>query len=128
MKNQKFRNLQIWQKAMEFVTSIYVVSASFPAEERFGLTSQIRRAAVSIALNIAEGSGSGTDLEFRRFLRMALRSAYEVMAALEIAANLKLVKKDIIEARLQDADELCAMISGLIKKLKSTRPSLGGDS
>lgn len=104
---------------MEFVTSIYVLSSAFPVDERFGLISQIRRAAVSIALNIAEGSGSGTDLEFRRFLKMALRSAYEVMAALEIVSNLKLAKKDIIEARLQDADELSAMISGLIKKLKS---------
>lgn len=104
---------------MEFVTAIYLLSSVFPAEERFGLTIQIRRAAVSIALNIAEGSGSGTDLEFRRFLKMALRSAYEVMAALEIAYNLKLAKKDIIEARLQDADELSAMIAGLIKKLKT---------
>lgn len=104
---------------MEFVTAIYLLSSAFPAEERFGLTIQIRRAAISIALNIAEGSGSGTDLEFRRFLKIALRSAYEVMAALEIAYNLKLAKKDIIEARLQDADELSAMIAGLIKKLKS---------
>lgn len=104
---------------MEFVTSIYILSSTFPSEEKFGLTSQIRRAVVSIALNIAEGSGSGSDMEFRRFLKMALRSAYEVMAALEIASNLKLAKKDIIEARLQEADELAAMISGLIKKLKS---------
>lgn len=121
MKKQKFRNLLIWQRAMEFVTSIYLLSSQFPSEEKFGLTIQIRRAAVSIALNIAEGSGSGTDLEFRRFLKMALRSAYEVMAALEIASNLKLVKKDIIEARLQDADELSAMIAGFVKKLTSDR-------
>ncbi len=119
MKNQKFRNLQIWQKAMDFVTAIYLLSSSFPVDERFGLTNQIRRAGVSIALNIAEGSGAGSDLEFRRFLKMALRSAYEVMAALEIASNLKFAKKDIIEARLQEADQLSAMISGLIKKLKS---------
>ena len=121
MKNQKFRNLQIWQLAMEFVTAIYLLSAAFPVDERFRLTNQIRRAAVSIALNIAEGSGSGSDMEFRRFLKMALRSAYEVMAALEIASNLKLAKQDIIEARLQDADQLSAMISGLIKKLKTER-------
>lgn len=121
MKKQKFRNLQIWQRAMEFVTAIYLLSSAFPKEERFGLTNQIRRAAVSIALNIAEGSGSGSDMEFRRFLKIALRSTYEVMAALEIASNLKLAKKDIIEARLQEADELSAMISGLIRKLTSDR-------
>ncbi len=119
MKKQKFRNLQIWQKAMEFITVIYSLSSTFPSEEKFGLTNQIRRAVVSIALNIAEGSGSGTDLEFRRFLKMALRSTYEVMAALEIASNLKYAKKDIIERRLQEADELSAMIAGLIKKLKT---------
>ncbi len=117
MKNQKFRHLQIWQRAMKFVTAIYLFSAAFPPEEKFGLTNQIRRAAVSIALNIAEGSGSGSDPEFRRFLKMALRSTYEVMAALEIASNLKFVKQDIIEARLKDSDELSAIISGLIKKL-----------
>lgn len=72
MKNQKFRNLQIWQRAMRFVTSIYELSSKFPADERFGLTNQIRRASVSISLNIAEGSGSGSDPEFRRFLRMVL--------------------------------------------------------
>ena len=84
----KFRELKVWQRAMDFVTGIYRVSARFPHPEQSGLTSQIRRAALSIPLNIAEGAGADSDAEFRRFLSYALRSTYEVMTALEIAQRL----------------------------------------
>lgn len=80
-----FRKLKVWQRGMDFVTEVYKVSASFPQTEQFGLTSQIRRAANSIPLNIAEGAGCGSNPEFQRFLSYALRSDYEVMTALEIA-------------------------------------------
>ncbi len=69
----KFRELKVWQHAIEFVTEIYRVSAEFPTSEQFGLTSQIRRAAISIPLNIAEGAGDVSDVEFQRFLGYALR-------------------------------------------------------
>ena len=118
MKNQRFRDLLVWKRAMQFISLIYELTIEFPVDERFGLISQLRRAAISIALNIAEGSGSGSDAEFKRFLRMALRSTYEVMTALEIAANLKLANQDIIDLRIKEADELAAMLSGLIKSLK----------
>lgn len=98
---------------------IYETTSSFPKEERFGLVDQIRRAAVSISLNIAEGSGSGSDLEFTRFLRIAQRSAYEVIAALEIAIDLKLGNKLVLEEAINKTDELSAMISGLVKSLKA---------
>lgn len=75
----KFKRLNVWQKAMDFITQIYALTAKFPVSERFGLTDQLRRAAISIALNIAEGSGSGSDAEYIRFLRIAQRSAYEVI-------------------------------------------------
>lgn len=114
---QRFKQLSVWQKAIIFVSAIYKVTETFPREELFGLTSQLRRAAISIVLNIAEGSGSGSDPEFRRFLKIALRSVYEVIAALEIAQNLNLVEKDIIESLNKNADELAAMLTGLIKKL-----------
>jgi four helix bundle protein len=84
----KFRELKVWQRAMDFAMEVYRLSADFPKAEQFGLTSQIRRATTSIALNIAEGAGSGSDLEFQRFLGYALRSTYEVMAALEIGQRL----------------------------------------
>lgn len=115
----KFRKLTVWQRSIQFVTSIYKITASFPKEEKYSLVDQIRRAAVSICLNIAEGSGSGSDAEFRRFLRMAQRSAYEVIAALEIAINLKMEDKSILDEAIAEVDQLSAMLSGLIKSLKA---------
>lgn len=104
---------------MEFVTLIYQITLDFPRDERFGLVDQIRRAAISISLNIAEGSGAGSDQEFKRFLRMAQRSAFEVAAALEIASNLKMADKEIIDKALTEVDQLSAMLTGLIKSLKA---------
>ncbi len=116
---QKFRKLTVWQRSIKFVTFIYEITSKFPNEERFGLVNQIRRAAVSISLNIAEGSGTGSDAEFIRFLKMAQRSAYEVLAALEIAINLKMTALAGLQSASLEVDELSAMIGGLIKKLKA---------
>ena len=84
----KFRELKVWQRGMDFVTGIYRISSGFPRDEQFGMINQIRRAAISIPLNIVEGAGAGSDKEFQRFLSFALRSTYEVMSALEIAERL----------------------------------------
>lgn len=119
MNQHKFRKLNVWQRSILFVTLIYKLTAIFPKDERFGLTDQLRRAAVSICLNIAEGSGAGSDAEFGRFLRMAQRSAYEVIAALEIANNLGLADKDSLAGAISECDQVSAMISGLIKSLKA---------
>ena len=119
MKTHKFRKLKVWQRAIIFVSSIYKITAKFPGEERYGLTDQIRRASVSICLNIAEGSGSGSDAEFSRFLRIAQRSAYEVIAALEIAITLKMADETIVNGMISEVDQISAMISGLIKSLKA---------
>jgi four helix bundle protein len=102
---------------MDFVTEVYKVSASFPRAEQFGLTSQIRRAATSIPLNIAEGTGCGTNPEFQRFLGYALRSAYEVMTASEIAQRLGYCSPDETQALLSEADQIAAMIVGLSRSL-----------
>jgi four helix bundle protein len=75
---QDFRQLKVWQKAHRFVLHVYEATQKFPAEERFGLTSQIRRAAVSIPANIAEGAVRSSDADFGRFLHIALGSASEV--------------------------------------------------
>jgi len=113
----KFRELKVWQRAMEFTTAIYQVSASFPHAEQFGLTSQIRRAAISIPLNIAEGAGADSNAEFRRFLSYALRSAYEVMTALEIAQRLAYCSSEQVQELLGEVDEIAAMIVGLSRSL-----------
>lgn len=97
MKTYKFKNLAVWQNAIKFVSEIYHLTSNFPPEERFGLSDQLRRAAISIVLNIAEGSGCGSDPEFVRFLRMAQRSAFEIVAGLEIAYNLKFIDSSSLE-------------------------------
>lgn len=117
----KFRKLKVWQKSIEFVSFIYNITSTFPKEERFSLVDQIRRAAVSISLNIAEGSGAGSDMEFARFLRIAQRSGYEVIAGLEISINLKITNEADLHKAINEVDELGAMITGLIKSLKADR-------
>ena len=83
-----FRNLRVWQIAHELVRRIYIEIVGFPREERYGLASQIRRSAVSIPSNIAEGCGRGTDADFRRFMQMALGSASELDYQLLLANDL----------------------------------------
>ena len=119
MQEQRFRKLAVWTKTIDFIEKLYKITEKFPAKELYGLTSQLRRAATSIALNIAEGSGSGSDNEFNRFLNIALRSSYEVVCGLEIAKRLKFVSEEEFKLLINDCDELSAMIFGLQKKLKA---------
>jgi four helix bundle protein len=114
----KFRELVVWQRAMEFVTNVYTLTRVFPQHEQFGLTSQLRRAATSIPLNIAEGAGSDSPNEFKRFLDIALKSTYETMTALELSVRLKYASQDRVETLLSEADEIAAMIVGLAKSLQ----------
>lgn len=103
---------------MELVTKVYALSREFPREEQFGLTSQLRRAAVSIALNIAEGAGSDSANEFARFLTIALRSTYETMTALEIAERLHYCDQSGTGALLDELDSIAAMLTGLMRQLR----------
>jgi len=118
---QKFRKLDVWQKAMSFVENIYEVTGEFPQKEVYGLTSQLRRAALSIPLNIAEGSGASSDQDFSRFLSISLRSTYEVMCGIEIAVRLKYCAEQNKTQLLSSCEELSAMITGLKKKLLSAK-------
>ena len=112
-----FRKLKIYQRAIMFAVEIYDFSKDFPKSETYGLTGQIRRAAISISLNIAEGSGSSSAKEFLRFLDISRRSAYEVMSCLEIAAHLNFCTKKDVERLIAEADEIAAMITGFSKRL-----------
>ena len=115
--SHNFRELKVWARAMGFVVEIYAFTQAFPREELYGLTSQVRCAATSVALNIAEGSGGSSNTEFIRFLEMARRSVYEVITALEIAHRLKFCKEQQVLPFGKEADEIAAMLSGLIKRL-----------
>jgi four helix bundle protein len=108
---------------MAFTVEIYRASQEWPSEERFGLTSQLRRATTSIPLNIAEGAGNSSNKEFCRFLQIALRSTYEVMTALDIAKGLNYMSDEQASTLVTEADRIAAMIVGLMKSLgwKSSR-------
>jgi four helix bundle protein len=113
----KYRELKVWQRAMLFTVVVYRESQAWPSEERFGLVSQVRRAACSIPLNIAEGSGNDSAKEFCRFLEMALRSAYEIMTAIDIARGLDYQPNERADMLLKEADEIAAMLVGLMKSI-----------
>lgn len=113
----KYRDLKVRQRGMAFTLTIYRESRLWPNEERFGLISQIRRAASSIPMNIAEGAGNDSDKEFCRYLEMALRSSYEVMTAIDIARGLEFLANERADSLLQEADEIAAMLVGLMKSL-----------
>ncbi|MBI3362346.1 MAG: four helix bundle protein [Chloroflexi bacterium] len=115
----KFRELKVWQRAMDFTVKVYELTAQFPKSEQFGLVSQLRRAATSIPLNIAEGAGAGSDAEFRRFLSIAARSGYEIMTGLEISQRLGYANEEQGKPFLAEVDEIVGMLVGLMRKLES---------
>lgn len=112
-----FRELFVWKKARIFVKDIYVLTSNFPKEEIYGLTSQLKRASISIPLNIAEGSGR-TDKEFIHFLRIARSSAFEVETILYLCLDLSLISENVFNSEIQKVVELQKMISGLMNKIK----------
>ena len=84
----RFKELEIWKKSRKFCSEIYIATADFPTDEKFGLTNQLRRASVSIPSNIAEGSSRNSQKDFSRFLEIAIGSAYEIETQLIIASDL----------------------------------------
>jgi four helix bundle protein len=115
-----FRQLEVWRKAKDLVMDAYRETAQFPIAEQYGLTSQIRRAAVSIAANIAEGSGRGSDQDFARFLDMAMGSVAEARSHLALAQDLGYLKFEISEQVSEKALEIGRMISGLRETLRAS--------
>ena len=106
-----YHRMQIYGRAVELAAAVYRLTQRFLREELFGLTSQIRRAAISVSLNIAEGSGGSSNREFARFLDIALRSLYETNASLEVACRLGFVPEVSVADLRGEIDELGAMIS-----------------
>jgi four helix bundle protein len=118
---KSFRELLVWQKAMELVTFAYRLTSRFPKEELYGLTGQIRRAAISIPSNIAEGYGRNSTADYVRFLRTASGSLYELETQAEIAVNLGYMESEAF-ARLRDCtSEIGRMLGSLIAKLSKPK-------
>jgi len=113
-----YRDLLVWQKAMSLVNEVYKTSQSFPSSETYGLTSQIRRCAVSIPSNIAEGYGRNSTGDYKRFLQIAVASLFELQTQIEIAFNLNYTDKEKFEFVLERSNELDRMLSSLINKIK----------
>jgi four helix bundle protein len=117
-----YRDLIVWQKAVAFVTRNYEVTRRFPDDERFGLTSQIRRCSVSIRSNIAEGFGRHATNDYIRFLRIALGSLCEVQTQLLISMNLSFVNDETYNELDQTTRELERMLTSMIRKIIQKEP------
>ncbi|HZR27187.1 MAG TPA: four helix bundle protein [Terriglobales bacterium] len=113
-----YKDLIAWQKAMTFVREIYRATANFPREEVFGLTSQLRRAAVSIPSNIAEGKGRYSPRDFQHFLKQARGSVNEVETQLLLARDLDYLQKDQTAVLLKQCEEIGRILNGLISSLR----------
>jgi four helix bundle protein len=113
-----FRKLLVWQKAMLLTTKIYDNTKIFPKEEIFGLTSQLRRCAVSIPSNIAEGFGRDSKNEFLRFLNISVGSLFELQTQLEIAKNIDHLKEEEFYNLYEDSREVERMLIAFMKKIK----------
>ncbi len=107
---------------MTLVQAVYAATGKFPKEEMFGLTSQLRRSAVSIASNIAEGQGRDSDKSFAVFLTQAQGSLYELETQVELSRNLKMMAPDQAETILLEANEIGRMIHGLLRTLRTPSP------
>ncbi|MEK8180162.1 four helix bundle protein [Flavobacterium buctense] len=113
-----FRNLQVWQKSMTLTTNIYFSTNNFPKEEIFGLTSQIRRSAISIPSNIAEGFGRDSNKEYLRFLNVSIASLFELQTQLEIGKNKEYLTEQEFNKIYEDSRELERMLVSFINKIK----------
>ncbi|WP_410005492.1 four helix bundle protein [Aequorivita nionensis] len=114
----KLEDLKIWNKAMEVAEEVYLLTANFPKEEKFGLINQLRRSAVSIPSNIAEGAGRNTNGEFKNFLGIANGSSYELYTQLLLSIKLKLGSESLVNPILSKVIELQKMSYSLIKSLE----------
>ena len=114
----RFREFNVYKDAKKFIKKVYEATKEFPREENYGITAQIKNAAISIALNIAEGSDRGSDKEFNRFINIAKGSVNEVVAALDIASDNGYLKENSFESLVREAESIVKQLSSFSKKLK----------
>ena len=116
------RKLKAWQLAGALALKVYRATARFPKAELFGLTAQMRRGAVSVASNIVEGSARRSESEYVRFLDMAFASARELQYHLSVAQRLDYLAPDLAEELQRACDEVCRVLSGLVRSLRHAPP------
>jgi four helix bundle protein len=120
---KSFRELQVWRKAHNMTMAVYEATRIFPSEERYGLTSQLRRSAASIPANIAEGCGRRSDGEMARFLQIARGSASEIEYHIFLARELRYLREDSFRQLTREADELQRMLTALIRRFRPAETS-----
>ena len=113
-----YKDLKVWNKAMDLTTMVYDALKTFPPKEEYGLSSQMRRSSVSIPSNIAEGYGRNSTLDYCRFLQIALGSAYELETQVELARRLDYVDNDTANKLATQLTEVGRMLNSLINKIK----------
>jgi len=116
---RNFQKLEVWRKSHELTLAIYRLTATFPSNERYGLTSQLQRASASIGANLAEGCGRETDADFKRFVQMAAGSACEVEYHLILARDLGLIVVETYDQLNDDINEIKRMLCGLTHYLEN---------
>lgn len=114
-----YRDLSAWKKGMQLVTEVYAATRTFPREEIYGLTSQIRRSAVSVPSNIAEGHGRNSNRDRQYFMTAARGSMLELQTQIEIANNLGYLELERATRLMESADEVGRIINGLLRSLRS---------
>ena len=117
---KSFKTLQVWEKAHRLTLGVYSATKSFPKEELYGLTSQIRRASASIPANIAEGCGRGSDNELRRFMEISMGSASELEYHFLLARDLGLLSEELFQQLDRDVCEVKRMLASFITKLRKS--------
>jgi len=118
---KNYRDLIVWQKAMALARQIYVLSGQLPKSETYGLLAQIRRAAISVPSNIAEGHGRLTDLQFRHFLGNARGSLYELQTQIELAADLGYFEKEQVRKLMEQGAEVARLMNGLLASMSKAK-------
>jgi four helix bundle protein len=118
MEIRSYRDLKVWQRSMALAESVYRMTAAFPREERFGLTAQARRAAVSIPANIAEGYGRESTASYVNFLRIAQGSLKELETHLILASRIAFATTASIDPMLEETDQIGRMLGSLIRSLR----------
>ena len=116
-KIKSYQDLIVWQKSVLLVTDIYALTKTFPQDERFGITSQLNRAAVSVPTNIAEGWGRETSKNYLQFLRISRGSVMEVQTLLIISKNLNYISEEKFEVLRNKTEEVGKILQGLIKSI-----------
>lgn len=121
----RFEKLEVWQKVVEFADRVYEVGRGFPDRERFGLTGQTRRVAVSVSSSIAEGNGRSAGKDFARFVEIAYSSLMEVVSQMQVAVRQSFLQTEMRHELYQRAEEPTRMLSGLRSSLLHARSCSG---